>query len=101
MEWASISAGGWHTVGITTSGAAYAWGRNNYGQLGDGTTTDRTTPTLVSGGHTWASISAGGLHTVGITTSGAAYAWGFNGQGQLGDGTTTDRSTPTLVSPRP
>jgi len=46
--WASISAGAYHTVGITTSGAAYAWGYNVYGQLGDGTTTNRTTPVLVS-----------------------------------------------------
>jgi len=48
MGWASISAGLFHTVGITTSGAAYAWGYNGYGGLGDGTTTDRTTPVLVS-----------------------------------------------------
>ena len=102
MEWASISAGGWHTVGITTSGAAYAWGDNFSGQLGDGTTIDRLAPVLVSGGYTWASISAGsGWHTVGLTTSGDAYAWGFNGNSQLGDGTTTDRTTPVLVSPRP
>jgi hypothetical protein len=46
--WASISASNYHTVGITTSGDAYAWGHNNYGQLGDGTWTQRTTPTLVS-----------------------------------------------------
>jgi alpha-tubulin suppressor-like RCC1 family protein len=88
-------------VGITTSGAAYAWGDNYSGRLGDGTTTNRTTPTLVSGGHTWASIAAGGNHTVGITTSGDAYAWGDNEYGRLGDGTTTNRTTPTLVSPRP
>ena len=43
-----IDAGGGQTVGITTSGAAYAWGENGYGQLGDGTITDRTTPVLVS-----------------------------------------------------
>jgi alpha-tubulin suppressor-like RCC1 family protein len=88
-------------VGVTTSGDAYAWGRNFLGQLGDGTTTDRTTPGLVSGSHTWASISAGSLNTTGITTSGDAYAWGFNGYGQLGNGTTTDRTTtvaPVLVS---
>jgi len=96
--WASISAGGFRTVGITTSGEAYAWGGNSHGQLGDGTMTDRTTPTLVSGGHTWTSISTETFSTVGLTPSGVAYAWGYNGYGQVGDGTTTDRTTPTLVS---
>jgi alpha-tubulin suppressor-like RCC1 family protein len=96
--WASISAGRYHTVGITTDGEAGAWGRNNYGQLGVGTTTNRLTPGLVSGGHTWASISAGYYHTVGITTSADAYAWGRNDDGPLGDGTTTQRLTPTRVS---
>jgi alpha-tubulin suppressor-like RCC1 family protein len=100
--WASLAAGFDYTVGITTSGDAYAWGSNAEGQLGDGTTTGRgkarLTPTLVSGGHKWASISAGLKHTVGITTSGDAYAWGYNWDGQLGDGTWTQRLTPTLVS---
>jgi len=47
--WASISAGGSHTVGLTTSGAAYAWRSNSFGQLGlgDGTTKDRKDPVLV------------------------------------------------------
>ena len=67
-KWASISAGIHHTVGITTSGDAYAWGWNESGRLGDGTTKDPgmpmpdekcTIPELVSGGHKWASISAG------------------------------------------
>ena len=46
--WASIETGFFHTVGITPSGAAYAWGDNTSGELGDGTTTQRTTPVLVS-----------------------------------------------------
>jgi alpha-tubulin suppressor-like RCC1 family protein len=72
--WASIETGFFHTVGITPSGAAYAWGANSYGELGDGTTSNAvSTPTLVSGGHTWASISTGDYHTVGLTPSGAAY----------------------------
>jgi len=101
--WASIVAGFAHTIGITTSGDAYAWGENSSGELGDGTTTGdgtstrRLTQTLVSGGHTWASISAGSRHTLGLTTSGEAYAWGCNSHGQLGDGTTTDRWTPVKV----
>ena len=51
---ASVSGGGLFTCGVATAGEAYCWGDNEYGQLGDGTTTDRNTPVLVSGGHSWA-----------------------------------------------
>ncbi|MEE9185128.1 MAG: serine/threonine protein kinase, partial [Acidimicrobiia bacterium] len=81
----------------TTGGEPYCWGRNRDGQLGDGTTTPRLTPTLVSGGLSFASLSAGLRHTCGVTTGGEAYCWGLNRDGQLGDGTTTDRLTAARV----
>lgn len=56
---ASISAGADHACGVTTSGAGYCWGLNNSGQLGDGTTTNRNTPTAVSGGITFAALITG------------------------------------------
>jgi len=97
--WASVGGGGDHTCGVTTTGEAYCWGGNNdYGQLGDGTTTQSTTPTLVSGGHTWASVDGGWWHSCGVTTESAMYCWGYNTHGQRGDGTTTQSTTPTLVS---
>jgi len=85
------------------SGAAYCWGYNAYGQLGDGTTTDRLVPTPVAGGLTFAAVSAGPIvpfygHTCGVTTSGTAYCWGDNFRGELGDGTTTQRLVPTAVA---
>jgi alpha-tubulin suppressor-like RCC1 family protein len=91
-------SGGAHTVGVTTSAQALAWGRNPQGQLGDGTTSGRLVPTSVAGSHTFRSLSAGTLHTVGVTTTGRALAWGWNEYGQLGDGTTTDRWVPTPVA---
>ena len=58
---ASVSAGQYHTVGIKTDGTLWAWGRNSEGQLGDGTTTQRTTPVQIAAGSTWASVSACGF----------------------------------------
>jgi alpha-tubulin suppressor-like RCC1 family protein len=93
----TVSAGGRHSCGIMPAGAAYCWGRNAEGQLGDGTVTSRVTPVPVAGGLAFASVSAGVAHTCGVTTSGALFCWGRNLTGQLGDGTTTSRSAPVVV----
>ncbi len=95
---AVVSAGEGDSCGLTTGGNGYCWGSNHRGQLGDGTTTDRPTPVLVSGSFSFALFSALSDHTCGVTTGGDTYCWGLNDQGQLGDGTTTDRATPVLVS---
>jgi hypothetical protein len=86
-----ISTGDYHTCGLTSSGAAYCWGANSNGQLGDGTTTDSNAngPQRVLGGLKFASNQPGAFHTCGLTTRGATYCWGRNVEGQLGDGTTT------------
>jgi alpha-tubulin suppressor-like RCC1 family protein len=97
VTWASVAVGTNWTCGVTTASEAYCWGYNGNGQLADGTTTDRTTPVLVTGGHSWASVSADNSHTCGVTTAGEAYCWGYNGTGELGDGTVTDRHEPVLV----
>ncbi|MCL2503591.1 MAG: cell wall-binding repeat-containing protein [Coriobacteriia bacterium] len=95
-DWAVISAGNNHNLAIKRNGSLYAWGRNNYGQLGDGTTTDRNVPTRI-GTYSWKAVSAGGGHSLAISENGSLYAWGNNGNGQLGDGTTTDRNVPTSI----
>jgi alpha-tubulin suppressor-like RCC1 family protein len=97
-NWSQLSAGNNFNLGLTSTGIAYAWGTNNVGELGDETTTSRSSPVTVVGGITnWSQLSAGDNHSLGITSAGVAYAWGFNSTGQLGDETTTNRSSPVTV----
>ena len=102
---AQISAGANHALAISQDGAAWAWGYNDHGQLGDGTKTSKPSPRRVpsptgsSQGLQAAWISAGVHHSLAIDQNGAAWAWGWNTDGQLGDGTTSDQPTPTRVSP--
>ena len=97
-NWRQISAGEFHGLGLTSSGVVYAWGRNNNGNLGDGTTTSRSSPVTVIGGITdWKQVNAGRYLSLGLTYSGVIYGWGRNTDGQLGDGTLQNKSSPVTV----
>lgn len=99
LTFASISAGGPTTCGLTPTGQAYCWGSNQFGRLGIGSTiSGSNVPLLVSGGLLFASISAGGTHVCGIVTTGQAYCWGIGANGRLGNGSNANRLVPTEVA---
>jgi alpha-tubulin suppressor-like RCC1 family protein len=83
--------------GIVVGGAAYCWGYNFNGRLGNGTTTDASVPTPVSGGHAFTQLSSSQDHTCGVTTDGNAYCWGGNDVGELGTRSLTPSHVPVRV----
>ncbi len=95
---ASVTAGLLHTCGLLDDGTAFCWGSNQFGQLGDGTQSGRTSPVAVAGSVKFAMLSPGGGHTCGISTGGAAFCWGLNLNGQLGDATHSDHASPAPVN---
>ena len=92
----AVSAGG-HALGLKGDGKLLSWGLNSYGQLGDGTQTDKSIPEEVPGLSGVVDVSAGALHSVALKEDGTVWAWGRNNHGQLGDGTETNRTTAVQV----
>jgi alpha-tubulin suppressor-like RCC1 family protein len=87
-----------HSCARLRDGTARCWGHNQFGQLGDGSTTNRLSPVAVSSLNGAVEIVGGGLHNCARRTDGTVRCWGRNDRGQLGDGSTTDRPVPTPVA---
>lgn len=100
LRFRQVSAGGYHTCGVSTDNRAFCWGWAGYGRLGDGTdeSVSRPAPVPVVGGLQFRQVSAGGFHTCGVTTDDRAHCWGFNLLGQLGNGTTSGPEGPGPVA---
>jgi alpha-tubulin suppressor-like RCC1 family protein len=107
MQFLRISAGGnvsfleptaSHTCAINIGHRAFCWGNNSHGQLGDGTLTQRLTPTAVAGTRVFERVSASADFTCAVTRTGQGVCWGKGSSGQLGNGTTSRRALPTPVS---
>jgi large repetitive protein len=94
-----IAIGEAHTCALTNVGQVLCWGLNDYGQLGNGTTTNSSVPQpVIELPHDVISISAGANSTCALTNAGVVWCWGGNAAGQLGDGTYTQSSEPVQVS---
>ncbi len=97
----AVSGGYFHSLALTSGGRVYSWGYNAYGQLGDGTTTQRVSPVPVdrSGVLSGKKVTAisGLLQSLALLEDGQIAAWGYNADGAVGDGTTTDRTSPVAV----
>ena len=82
---------------VTNNGRLFAWGANSYGNIGDGTIIDKSSPVQIGNETNWSMIDASDHHTVAVKTDGTLWAWGFNSYGQLGLNDKVHRSSPVQV----
>ena len=96
----TLAVGTNHAIALQINGLSrtlWAWGYNAFGSLGDGSTTDRSSPVQIGSATLWATISAGENHSLALQTDGTLWAWGYNFLGQLGNGTTANQLNPTQI----
>ena len=85
-------------MSVKTDGTMWLWGKNNYGQLGDNTAINRSSPVQIGALTTWSKIAAGSNSSIAIKTDGTLWAFGYNQtHGRVGDNTVIDRSSPVQI----
>lgn len=92
-NWLKVFAQSKSTFAIKTDGTLWAWGLNNFGQLGDGSTVNKNTPVQIGTETTWNKVASGFGHTLGLKTDGTVWGWGTNLDGQLGVGSSISSSS--------
>jgi len=95
LYWTEVAAGYYYTMAIKSDGTLWGWGYNNFGQLGDGTTIDRSRPTKIGVSKQWKHVYTKINHTMAIKKDGTLWGWGRNSYGQIGNGTKLDKRSPT------
>ncbi len=95
---AAAEGSGSHSLAIRTVGTLWAWGANNFGQLGIGTTDDQHLPQQIGADATWVAIAAGGHHSLARKSDHSLWGWGLNGSGAVGDSSNINRLSPVPIT---
>lgn len=94
--WSYVAAGGEHSLAIRNAGTLWGWGKNESGQVGNGSTSTQTAPAQIGAATDWARVAGGVAHSVGVRNNGTLWAWGSNNEGQLSN-STNDTQVPAQV----
>ena len=87
-----------HTLAITSGNQLWVWGKNNYGQLGDNTAVNKSSPIQIASAKSWSSVVGGYSHTLAVTTGNQLWTWGNNNNGRLSDNTGVSKSSPIQIA---
>jgi alpha-tubulin suppressor-like RCC1 family protein len=96
-NWKQVSIGINHVLAVRNDGSLWSWGYGTYGELGQGSSSVKSTPTRIGSANDWAAVAAGNEHSLALKTTGTLWAWGRNESGRLGDGTTANRNLPVQI----